>query len=143
MGKIYRDAPVNSPMRTCSVSKRRKRAGSPPTYARHSSRPAVYVITYARQVGIGREADALLRLVGRDESPALDVGLRLLGRRAVLMDHQRRVEPDRPQRLDGLHDLLGQLAVDVDPVAGEHVVGSRVPVVAEHDLRRRARRFPR
>ena len=40
----------------------------------------------------------VLRLLERDEPPPLQIGLDLLGRDTVLVDHQRRVDPDPPQR---------------------------------------------
>ncbi len=54
----------------------------------------------------------MLRLLGRREVPLLDVRLCLLDRRAFLVDHQRRVETDRPEPLADLRDALAELRVD-------------------------------
>src|SRR3954471_7478201 len=98
---------------------------------------------------VGGEADAVLRLVGRNQVPALDVRLRLLVRGAVLVDHQRRIEPDGPERLGGLRDALAEVWADFDAVLAQDVVrrGPRLlaeeilarlgDALAEHGLRRR------
>ena len=80
---------------------------------------------------VGGKADAVLRLIGRDEVPALDVRLRLVVRGAVLVDHQRGVEPDGAQRLDRLRDALTELGGDIDPVLAQHVVGGGASLIVE------------
>src|SRR5215211_1928513 len=47
---------------------------------------------------VGDEADALLRLLRRRQRPPLRVRLRLVGGCTLLVDHEREVEPNPPQR---------------------------------------------
>ena len=49
---------------------------------------------------VGDKPDGLRRLHRRAKPPALDARLRLFGRPAFLVNHQRRVEAERAQRLD-------------------------------------------